>query len=110
MIELALIPDVQARIPSEATDHRFLWKLIQNNSSRSQQESFKNNTPADGFRDIQRIVYGNKKEIVIRLPGLLSEYPINLLDDVELLFTNNVSGLKTYPRGWREVRRNEISE
>jgi len=103
MIELKLIPDALPQVPAEATDHDWLWDLIQSNSTQAQREAFANNTPADGINDIQRVVPGHGKYIAIRVPGELADYPNSLLDAVEQFFTNDINGLKSHPKGWKVV-------
>lgn len=103
MIEIKLIPDGMPQVPAEATDHAWLWDLIQSNSTQEQRDAFVNNTPAESIRDIQRVVPGHGKFIAIRLPGDPSQYPDSLLDAVEKFFTNNIPNLKPHPSGWTYV-------
>lgn len=56
------------------------------------------------WRSVERIIYGSRTKIELRLDGNLSDYQQSDLDTVSGAIVGNINGLKEHPEGWHEVQ------
>jgi hypothetical protein len=99
MIEIKLIPDGNTEVPPEAADHGLLESFLNSNANPSE------NSPMSDWHDVERVVPGHRRYIILRLPGTLEDESQTTRDAVTGAIVNQINGIKEHPDGWQDVDR-----
>ena len=100
-VSITLIPDGSGLVPAEARDHGILAAHLEQAGVPDV-----SGTQLSGWRDVERIVYGDGSRIELRVGGeddSLADFPDAALDTISAAFTTNINDLKAHPAGWHTV-------
>jgi len=107
MIEMKLLPDGAGSVPAEARDDSILATHLQNDGDPELLSVDDTENIASSWRDVTRIIPGHGDFILIRVPGQQADYSQTTLDGFRDAIIDNITGLKTHPDGWTQVRQPE---
>lgn len=97
MIQIEIIPDGAASLPTEARDHGILATHLENNNA----DIKGNNSVVIDWRGVERVVQQDR--MYLRAQGTLADYQQMALDAMTNAIVNNINGVKAHPDGWQEV-------
>jgi len=102
-VEITLIPDGSGVVPAEARDHDILAAHLEGAGIPDV-----SGTSLSGWRDVERVVYGDGRRIELRVgseDSSVADFPDAALDTIKGAIVVNTDGLRAHPDGWHDVER-----
>jgi len=100
-VAIELIPDRSSKAPAEARDDSILATHLEQAGIPDVPD-----TTLSGWRDVQRVVYGDGSRIELRVGSdstTVADLPDTALDVITNAIVSNINGLKAHPDGWHNV-------